>query len=519
MFHFLDFISPKITLYYKGELQHTSIPSILISILSVISIIVFSIIFSLDFILKRNPIGFYFKRPIIDIPKIPFNSNGLFHFITFNEDNIVSEKIDNHMIAIIGSYNNHGYLYDIKFNRTKYDHWIYGECDENDIKDQIQTLKENQHVFKYGFCIKKFYNSTLKTFYDKNDDGFYYPYLQISSNEENFEHYGLLIQKCENNSYDDNNFNCESDEEISKYIKKSVGYNIYFLDNSIFIDDYKNPFHYKFSKVSNYFNEKAFTINHLNFNAELLKTHKGIFLDTIEEQSNYVYTLNEKLTTETDSISNIVLGGAYFHIQNVEEVNERKYKLFQDIIASINGIAKIIIVIAKCINFFIHNYYYLDELNKNINFYQKNFENLSLKKKIFNIDSTINLKNDNSENKIHKFLNNNYLKSNNSLDSPSKGLNNLVKKKYFNSSKTTDKLQGIKFKIISDIIIPKYKISDLSCHDFLIYKFCPKKFVDEGKISKKLDKFRKQIISEECIFGIFYVIKTIQKHLNNIGNK
>ena len=36
----------------------------------------------------------------------------------------------------------------------------------------------------------------------------------------------------------------------------------------------------------------------------------------------------------------------------------------------------------------------------------------------------------------------------------------------------------------------------------------------QGKFSKKLDKFRKQIISEESIFGIFYVIKTIQKHLN-----
>ena len=178
---------------------------------------------------------------------------------------------------------------------------------------------------------------------------------------------------------------------------------------------------------SNYFNEKSYTINHLNFNAELLKTHKGIFLDTVEEQSKYVYTLNEKLTTDTDSINERILGGAYFHIQNVEEVNERKYKLFQDIIASINGIAKIIILIAKFVNIFIHNYYYLDELNKNINFYQKNFENLSLKKKIFNIDSTINLKNDNSNNKIHKFLNNNYLKFNNSLDSPSKDLNNIVK--------------------------------------------------------------------------------------------
>ena len=63
----------------------------------------------------------------------------------------------------------------------------------------IQTLKENQHVYKYGFCVKKFYNSTSKTFYDLNDDGFYYPYLQINSNKEKFEHYRLLIQKSENN--------------------------------------------------------------------------------------------------------------------------------------------------------------------------------------------------------------------------------------------------------------------------------------------------------------------------------
>ena len=79
-------------------------------------------------------------------------------------------------------------------------------------------------------------------------------------------------------------------------------------------------------------------------------------------------------------------------------------------------------------------------------------------------------------------------------------------------------MKGIKFKIISDIIIPTYKISDLSCHDFIIYKLCLKKLMKQGKISKKLDKFRKQIISEESIFGIFYVIKTIQKQLN-IGVK
>jgi len=519
MFKSLDFISPRITLFYKGQLKHTSIPSIFISIISVIAITVFSIIFSLDFIFRRNPTAFYFKRPIDDIPKIPFDSTGLFHFVTFNEDNGVYQKINNHMVTIIGVNYNQGYLYELNYNRTKYDHWLYGECDEKDIKDHFQDLKDYEKNYKYGFCIKKFYNSTTNTFYGINDEGFFYPYLQHGSNRDDSVHYGLLIQRCENNTYNDNNFNCESDEEISKYLIKSVGYNVYFMDKSIFIDDYKNPFHYEFTRILNLFNEKSYTINHLNFNAELLKTHKGIILDTIEEKSTYVYNLNEKLTTDTDSVNDCVLGGAYFYIKNIEEVYERKYKLFQDIIASINGIASIIIIIAKFFNSLFHNYYYLDELNKNINFYQKNFENCSLKKKIINIENTINIKNfknEISENKTNKPLKDNYIKENNSFDHLKKDLNNVVKIKK-NSFSKDDDMKGLKFKLISDINIPTYKISDLSCWDFFMYKLCPKT-LGQGKISKKLDKFRKQIISEENIFGIFYVIKTIQKKLN-IGVK
>ena len=95
-------------------------------------------------------------------------------------------------------------------------------------------------------------------------------------------------------------------------------------------------------------------------------------------------------------------------------------------------------------------------------------------------------------------------------------MKNIIKiKKNSNINKDDDDKKEIKFKIINNILIPTYKISDLSCYDFIIYKLCPKKLMKQGKISKKLDKFRKQIISEESIFGIFYVIKTIQKQLNN----
>ena len=319
--------------------------------------------------------------------------------------------------------------------------------------------------------------------------------------------------KCQNNSYYDNNYNCYSNDNISRYLIDSVGYNVYFLDNSIFIDDYKNPFHYHFNRILNIFNDNSYTINHLNFNAELLKTHKGIIFEVIEEKSTYIYNLNEKLTTETDSINNCVLGGAYFYIKNIEEVYERKYKKFEEIIASISGITNIIILIAKIFNYLFHGYNYLDELNRNINFYKDNFEILSsFNKSLINLDNTINAKNENNKEK-KKILNNNYIKDNSSFEHINhKHTVNFVdiKKNFTNyKKKSTEQLD---FKLISDIIIPKYKISDFNFFDYLLYKLFHIK-TKKSKITKKLDKFRRLIISEENIFGIFYVIKHIQKIL------
>lgn len=63
---FIDFISPPITLYYKGESKHTSNISILLSFLSITTLLVLSVIYSLDFILHKNPTSYYHIRYIED---------------------------------------------------------------------------------------------------------------------------------------------------------------------------------------------------------------------------------------------------------------------------------------------------------------------------------------------------------------------------------------------------------------------------------------------------------------------
>ena len=59
---FIDIISPKITLYYKGQTKHSSLPSQIISIITILALTVLSVIFSLDFFLKKNPTCFYYNR-------------------------------------------------------------------------------------------------------------------------------------------------------------------------------------------------------------------------------------------------------------------------------------------------------------------------------------------------------------------------------------------------------------------------------------------------------------------------
>ena len=74
----IDFISPPITLYYKNNLKHTSYFSIILSIISFMLIIVFTIIFSLDFFLHKNPTAYYYNHYKEDVGVYPLNSSSLF---------------------------------------------------------------------------------------------------------------------------------------------------------------------------------------------------------------------------------------------------------------------------------------------------------------------------------------------------------------------------------------------------------------------------------------------------------
>ena len=77
-----DYISPEITLFYRGDDRHSSIPSAIISIVCLILILAMTIFVSLDFLLKKNPTAFYYHNYKNDLGIYFLNSSQFFHFIS-----------------------------------------------------------------------------------------------------------------------------------------------------------------------------------------------------------------------------------------------------------------------------------------------------------------------------------------------------------------------------------------------------------------------------------------------------
>ena len=76
----LDYLSPNISFYYKGNLFHSSIGAGILSIITVIIVINLGIYFSFDLINRENPNTFFYNKFIQDTGIIKINTESLFNF-------------------------------------------------------------------------------------------------------------------------------------------------------------------------------------------------------------------------------------------------------------------------------------------------------------------------------------------------------------------------------------------------------------------------------------------------------
>ncbi len=529
--YYLDFISPQITLFYKGFLKHSSLVSVFLTIFSGITIAILGIIFSLDFILKKNPTTLFYKRFVSNAGIFPLNSSSLLHFISFGINNY-----DQRAFSIIGVNFKHEDLIEYQ-NETTFDHWIYDYCDEYDLNDKFEYLDNFIEYYKKGFCIKKFYNSTLKKTFNINESEFVNSFIAYGASNPNEIFYGIWIKRCQNNSILNENF-CLPENEIDNLILNSFNYSIIFIETNVDVENYKNPLQYFYHKINNDFSNTSYTLNALNYHPCMIQSRTGFFFDENSFKFSYVYDQNEKLTfLKSKENNNLDLFGAfYFSMQNIQDVYDRKYKKFQDIAANISGISNFIIVICKVLNYFVHKFiifcnsvndldeFYISLGNTIVKEKEKHcinvnvFKTLENKHKIKKKNESEKIKNNNNNNEINDNNNNNNnlnIESNKSVNSKfNLNSNNNISNinNVLNNNDNNKNKKNIFFKRMSQTFYSHSKIR--SNYKYLTNFFnYVKNYFNSSKrnIIEKLIDFREEIISEEEIFKLHYSINSFKK--------
>ena len=385
-----DFLSPNIHLYFKNKKKHSSCISGLLSIILVIAIIIVSLLFSKDFLLRKNPTSSFYKRYIDDVDYISFNSSGIFHYITFNTISGVIVNKDNNAISIIGLDVNTGDFI-TNTNIYEYNFWIYELCDENDIGDLIINLNNNDtnNYFK-SYCIHKYYDKEKNIIFNKNDSEFKEPYLQHGNSRLDNVVYGTYIIKCQNFTIFNNN-SCYSIKKINEVNEELFNYAINFLEYSVDVNNYKKPLIPFVHRIQCELSKYSFTLNHLNFKQLLLNSDIGYFLNRKKHFLSYQFYQNEKITEyDSDEFNIKILGSFNFWMSNEIEVYERHYIKIQELVGGLSGIIKILVIFFNFINnTFIYFYNIANDFNKE--FYFRNSKELNKSNSICNDNSNITI--------------------------------------------------------------------------------------------------------------------------------
>ena len=358
-----DMISPPITLYFKGEDQHSSIFSGILSIIIGLLILAATIYYFLGFINKDNPKSYFFTRYIEDAGDFPLNSSSIFNYIQFidKKDNTKMGFDFNSLVAVgVDDLYYEEYMKDPNKISTV-DHWIYGHCNyDTDIKG-IEYLIDHS-IYNNSACIRSYYDKSKDKYFNTNEFGFRWPMLEKGMSNKNSTYYGIIVQRCDKApEYIKSKVpQCKSSTEINEYISTiSLKYQI--VDHYADMLNYDMPFTKYFYEITSAVTDGIYIINHLNFNPASMLTHNGFFFDHKVVEHSYFFTQNEKHTIDQSVLAegqttNGCLIGIYFWMQNTLQYYERTYDRFQDLLSDIGGISSILMTVAYYINLFVNHY-------------------------------------------------------------------------------------------------------------------------------------------------------------------
>jgi len=363
-----DLISPKITLNYNGHNSHISRVGGFLSLCLLITLLISVFYYIWGLINPRHYSTFLYEENVGDnnyLQKINFS--GINHFLQIYSHSSGGwfGNIDNRNIIIYAIKENNN-LYNKSYinELSNVEHWLYDKCERiNNIAlylfDDISKFVRN---YTSTICIRFYYNPQNRKYYEIGNDGYVDPYLETNKINEKKYPFRIIIEKCVNNTFINNNIGyiCNSENNISKYFDVFNELFIYFSYNQILPINRHNQFKKRFYSISSTLNKISYFENNIIFLPIKIKK-KGLFkgdVDSLSYSINNHFEYKRSLGIESGNL----IGKYNLYLDNNILTYQIVFLSILDILSYIGGLIKIFFLIFKILNYVNHRFIMIENI-------------------------------------------------------------------------------------------------------------------------------------------------------------
>ena len=364
---FIDYLSPKITLFYYGNRRHASLLGGLLTILMVVlsTIYVSYLIYSIFVHANKN--FMQYKTYLVDAGQLYFNDiTGIFHYFQLYDTRTkLYEEYNKKYVRIFMSRLYKSYINNREI-LSENEHWVYDSCREGlDNKNINQNLFIDTVPFKNGACLRYYYNSNEKKYYPIEDEiNFKYPYLIHGSGNKNNLFLETIVEKCDNSSVISSILGfCGSEKEIEDYFTQFKGINFQLLSKRVDTDNYQEPIYQYFHSISENLDIFSVPVDNINLMPFFIEIKTGIIFPIVQKLETFSLDLNRRENWEIYNNSKVLVVFDYW-LQNSAQIIKGGYNTIYDILPSIGGIIQLIYYIFYSCNFLYNKYITIQDCNR-----------------------------------------------------------------------------------------------------------------------------------------------------------
>ena len=348
-FKIIDFISPKITLFYDSDKRYsTTIGGIFTIIILFAGIFCFinQILSLINY--DINYIQHY-RNYLDNFGPYEFNNNknSFFIFANFLDSSKKNTIINLNKIRLIATFSTFTNINELSFFEK--DHWLFANC--NDLNLEAELIKLSEKDLKKAVCINYYYSSNEKKYYSINDQNFKKPKIERSSDS-----FTIFAYKCINNSITDQIYgNCFKENEEIDYINNQIFFiKLSFLTHQINTKDHKNTDKLYINSINSKIQmQNTYFSNSLTFSPLIIEKDIGLIFSDIITDKLYSFQGYTK-TTEENLKTHDILNTFQIMFENLSHSYKLSYKTIYDLLAKEMILTETVYYILFFINYFLN---------------------------------------------------------------------------------------------------------------------------------------------------------------------